>query len=131
MSTSALSLLPEADRDYLEDKGYEHDVEQVGGFLHLIIHKFDLPEAYLPRTCDLLIRLPSGYPNGNPDMFWTRPDVKLTSGSWPLNADVPEHYNGLQWQRWSRHFPDDRWRVGVDGIDTYIAAVRRELSAGR
>lgn len=130
-SADTIALLPESDREYLDEKGYDYEVEQVGGFLHLIIRDFGLPVAYNPQICDLLIRLPAAYPNANPDMFWTRPDVQLANGSWPTRANHWEDYSGLRWQRWSRHFPDGRWRAGVDGVDTYIASVRRELAAGR
>ena len=126
-----IAELPEADRAFLTEKKLEYDVEQADGFLHVIIHGFELPPTYTPRTCDLLIRLPSGYPNGNPDMFWTRPDVKLLTGNWPVNADVWQDFLNVRWQRWSRHFPDGRWRAGIDGLDTYLASIRRELALGR
>jgi hypothetical protein len=126
-----LELIPESDREFLQGKGFEYDIEQADGFVHLIIHRFELPAAYTPRTCDLLIRLPAGYPNANPDMFWTRPDVRLLGGGTPLNADHRQDFNALIWQRWSRHFPDGRWRPGIDGLDTFVAAIRRELAVGR
>ena len=128
---SVLEELPEADREFLDEKGYRYTVENVGGFMHVIIHDFELPPAYTPRTCDLLIRLPPGYPNANPDMFWTRPNVKLAAGNWPANADHLQDFSGSSWQRWSRHFPDGRWRAGIDGLDTYLASIRRELAVGR
>src|SRR5688572_341543 len=129
---SLLKLIPESDREFLDEKGFEYEIEQAAGFLHIIIRRFELPAAYLPRTCDLMIRLPGGYPNANPDMFWTRPDVRLADGGGiPLQAAHHQDLNGLSWQRWSRHFPDGRWRPGVDGLDTFIACVRRELAIGR
>jgi hypothetical protein len=123
--------LPESDREFLKQKDCRYTVEKVGGFIHVIVHDFDLSAAYTPRKADMLVRLPSGYPNGNPDMFWTRPKVKLADGRTPINADVSQDFDGVIWQRWSRHYPDGRWRVGVDGLDTYLASVRRELALGR
>jgi hypothetical protein len=78
----------------------------------------------------MLIRLPPLYPKAQPDMFWTRPDVKLASGAWPLRADVKETYLQLQWQRWSRHW-QKAWHPGADSLRTFIAAIIRELSRGR
>jgi hypothetical protein len=127
----AIEELPESDREFLDEKGWRCSVENVGGFIHVIIHDFELPSAYTPVRCDLLVRLPAGYPNANPDMFWTKPDVQLIGGNWPMNANVWEEFSGSRWQRWSRHFPDGRWRAGIDGLDTFLASIRRELAAGR
>jgi hypothetical protein len=123
-------MLPEDDEAFLKEKGlhYTETVEQ--RVTHVVITGFALPQAYNPREADLLIRLPPGYPNARPDMFWTRPDVKLVSGAWPLRSDVKENYLNLSWQRWSRHWQNG-WRPGVDGLMTFIAAIIRELERGR
>jgi len=123
-------LLPEADAEYLETKGYRFSEEAVGGWIHVIVHEFSLPAAYCPGTCDLLIRLPAGYPNANPDMFWTRPDVRLANGNWPSRGDYHESFAGASWQRWSRHFPPDTWRPGTDTLQSFLATIRRELAKG-
>lgn len=120
--------LPEADRLHLDEKGYDYEVRAAGGELDVIIHKFPLPPAYEPRECDLLLRLPVGYPNAKADMFWTTPGVQLAKGGTPQAADQPATYAGRSWQRWSRHFGG--WRPGVDGVRSYLAAVRKELDKG-
>ena len=102
-------LLPEVDRDFLSAKGYEFSVKRVGADVHVIIDQFPFPAAYVPCTAKLLIILPAGYPNANLDMFRTISDVKLTDGRWPRNADNREIYDGVSWQRWSRHF-NSGWR---------------------
>lgn len=127
---SSKKLLPEIDRDYLESKGYEYEVSPLGGETHLVLHNYEFPEAYAPRQADLLIILPAGYPNANPDMFWTCPDVKLVNGSWPTASQYHHTYGTRSWQRWSRHFPAGTWRPGVDTIRTYLASIRRELEKG-
>ncbi len=119
-------VLPERDREYLEEKEIDYSVNQVDGFVHLVIHDFLFPEGYIPSTAELLIRLPAGYPNASPDMFWTAPDVRLSGGAWPRAAEVHEVYGGRSWQRWSRHFPGG-WRPGIDGIHTYLGSIRSEL----
>lgn len=123
------ALIPESDRDFLDEKGYAFVVSRADEATHLIISDFDLPDAYTPRTADLLIILPAGYPNAALDMFWTCPDVKLVNGAWPKQCEHHQTYGRRNWQRWSRHFQQP-WRSGVDNIRTFVAAVRRELAKG-
>lgn len=123
-------LLPEIDREYLEGNGYKYEVVQHKNLLHVIFKEFQLPEAYDPRTVDLMVILPAGYPNANPDMFFTRPDVKLRNGAWPHRSDQHPAHAGQQWQQWSRHFPPGKWRAGRDSLRNYMGAVRRELRKG-
>jgi len=122
-------LLPAEDLRYLEEKAFDFEVHNVSGELLVVIHHFALPAAYNPRECDLLVRLPVGYPNANPDMYWTRPDVQLAGGGTPRAAEHREPYLGTSWQRWSRHFPGG-WRPGIDGLRSYLAAVRHDLEKG-
>ena len=126
--TGTPSLLPELDVEFLNEKNFDCEVVQVGGEVRVIINDFPFPAQYSPRTARLMLRLPSGYPNANPDMFWTSPDVKLLNGNLPLNANYYDP-SADNWQRWSRH--DNSWRPGTDDLRTKIASVRRELEAGR
>ena len=130
-SISAEPAIPEADGQFLASKGLDFSEEALAGWRHFVFHDFVLPPAYTPRTCELLVRLPPGYPNASPDMFWTRPDIRLAAtGAWPARADVHEAHGGLTWQRWSRHLPAASWRAGIDNLQTYLAMVRRELQKG-
>jgi hypothetical protein len=125
------SVLLESDARHLESKGYKYSANQdSSGLILVVIHDIPLPEAYTPTRCDLLINLPPGYPNANPDMFWTRPDVKLKNGAWPRSSEVHEILNGASWQRWSRHLTASAWRPGMDCVRTFLAAIRRELLKG-
>jgi hypothetical protein len=122
-------LLPESDREFLADKGYEYGAKRVGADVHVIIANFPFPEAYIPRAASLLVILPAGYPNANLDMFRTLPDVKLATGTWPQNADNRETHDGVSWQRWSRHF-NSAWRQGVDNLRSFLASIKHELEKG-
>lgn len=122
-------LLPEIDREFLEEKEYGFDAVRNGAEILLIIHDFDLGAAYTPRRVDLMVILPAGYPQSNPDMFWTCPTVKLGNGALPTRAEHHQVYAQRNWQRWSRHF-QLAWRPGVDSMRTYLAAVRKELAKG-
>lgn len=121
--------LPELDREFLDQKGYVYEVQQSGGDTYVLIRDFPLPQCYVPRSCTLLLRLPAGYPNANPDMFWTSPGVRLAAGGAPVAAEVPELYLGQSWQRWSRH--TNSWRPGIDNLQTKLRAVISELGQCR
>lgn len=120
--------LPELDADFLAGKGFKFEVKEEGGFLNLVIQGYQMPSAYKPASVDLLVRLPAGYPNAKPDMFWTRPNVALASGAVPTTANVQETHLGLPWQRWSRH--GNGWRPGIDGLRSFLATIRSELEKG-
>ena len=78
MSAPAIpAVLPQADLDFLNEKGWQYEIAPHPGEVRIYIRNFLLPEAYSPRATDLLIRLPFGYPQSNPDMFWTKPEVRL------------------------------------------------------
>src|SRR5262245_863150 len=127
--TAVEELLPEFDREFLDEKGYYWEVIKEGGELHLIIRGWPIPNHYSPNVADLMIIVPAGYPNSKLDMFWTYPDVKLKNGSWPAQSQHHHAYHGRSWQRWSRHFQQP-WRPGIDSIRSYLATVRVELDKG-
>ena len=122
-------LLLEDDLRYLQGKQFEFQVIQDSSGLNVIITNFAFPTHYTPATGSLLIILPAGYPNANPDMFWTIPDVKLQSGAWPQACAEHEQHAGMLWQRWSRHFQIP-WRPNVDGLHTFVACIKKELRKG-
>ena len=122
------NLLPEIDREFLEEKGYDYQVIPWQNSLHLVIREYPLPGAYNPRVTNLLIHLLSGYPNASLDMFWTHPHVRLSNGPWPVASEQRAvQHDGQEWQRWSRHI---EWRAVVDHLRSFLAAVRREIDKG-
>lgn len=120
-------LLPEIDRDFLHRKENSFEIIPEGGQILLIFKDYSFPPFYTPPVADLLIVIPSGYPNAPLDMFWTSPDVKLANGSYPKTADQHHQFNGKIWQRWSRH---GTWRSGIDSLKTFLASVRKEIDKG-
>lgn len=124
-----VDLLPELDREFLAEKEYSYTAAKVGGEVHVIIREFHFPAAYALRKADVLIILPAGYPDAHPDMFWTYPDVRRANGNWPINSDQHQVYGDRNWQRWSRHY-QGQWRAGIDGLRSYLAAVRTEIAKG-
>jgi len=93
----------------------------------VVLHDFPLPSGLNVSTSDLLLRLSPGYPDVPPDMWWFGTPIGRTDGQLIPATNVVEHYLGRSWQRWSRHLSSGQWRSGVDGIENYVALIRREL----
>jgi hypothetical protein len=120
--------LLQADRDYLTRKGYRYETFQHGQILALVIFDLGLPAGYQTARTDLLILLPSGFPDAAPDMWWCDPWVKLANGADPLNANVTEQIGPRSWQRFSRHFGAVRWAAGRSGVESYVTLIKSDLA---
>ena len=122
-------FLPEFDRDYLSMKGYQFEEKIDANINGLIIRnwalslgKFNLPSS------DLLIIIPNGYPDIKPDMWYFNPDLLLAPSNSPIRQTQAKiNFEGKSWQRWSRHFPANEWRSGIDGIHTYLKKIQVAL----
>ncbi len=120
-----MAVLREQDQCFLDSLGYSYTVEAVDGFVNVVLA--DFPTPGLDRSeADLLLRLPIGFPDAAPDMFWVSPAM-TTKGAAIPGTEVTENHVGRSWQRWSRHIGGD-WRPGVDNLETYLAYVRRALA---
>jgi len=121
-------MLTKDDSEYLHRMGYRFEVTSDGGLVCLVINDWRLPEAYEPEAVDLLIRLPPGFPDAQPDMFWCDPPVRIRiSGAFPIAADSFEQYLGRTWQRFSRHLPPGVWQPGRDSLESYMTLIRADL----
>lgn len=125
-------MLRDADKATLDDLGLPYDVETDGAFLTVVVHGYRMPSGLNPEAADLLVRLPPGFPDAAPDMFWLEPFVSTSAGSGIPGTESREPYAGRTWQRWSRHI-SGQWRPGIDNLGTYLAYIRRCLdqAAGR
>jgi hypothetical protein len=122
-----MSFLPARDREYFVSKGIEYEEHEECGQKGVILEARPLPTGrFDAEQADILILLPSGYPDAAPDMFYLLPWVKLTNGGrYPRAADQPFQFRGQSWQRWSRH--NREWRPGADGIWTMLKRVEFAL----
>jgi Prokaryotic E2 family E len=120
--------LPESDTDFLTDRGIEHEVLEDGGVTCVLLKSYPLPKGYEVESVDVLIRLKPGYPDVPPDMWWCDPHVRRTDGAEIAQTQVTEQHLGRSWQRWSRHLEPGQWKSGVDGLESFIAVIRREFS---
>ena len=125
--------VPEADAAYLADRGIQHLVVTESGATSIVFPNWNLPSGFDPSSADLLVRLQAGYPDVPPDMWWFDPAIRLADGRAIAATDVKEVHVGRTWQRWSRHLQPQQWRSGSDGLESYLALIRRELdrTAGR
>ena len=104
--------------------------DEPNGWVNLVLHGYTLPTGLLPSSIDLLLRLPSQFPDAAPDMFWAIPEVtQARTGTFPRNTEVHEPYLGRTWQRFSRHLAPGAWQAGVDGLPNWLATIGRSFHA--
>lgn len=122
-------MLSEDDEAYLRERHFDYEVIPDGQMFSLIIRGFHLPPGYVPTEVDLLLRLPGGFPDAAPDMFWTHPVVGYAGGGVPTATETRLEYEGRTWQRWSRHLAV-AWRPGIDNLRSYLRLIRTDLEKG-
>lgn len=121
-------MLTKPDERFLKSKGLDFEVVPDGQMFALIISGYPLPPGYDHDEVDLLLRLPAGFPDAPPDMFWMEPFVAYADGSAPSQTQVRESHYGRTWQRWSRHLAV-AWRPGIDNLQSYLRLIRTDLEA--
>lgn len=122
-----MTVLPVPDAAFLMERRLEYSVALEGGMLCIVLPQWALPSGYTLKETDLLVRLPGGYPDLPPDMWWFDPAVLRVDGRDIPATQAVEHHLGRNWQRWSRHLGPEQWRSGVDGIGSFLALIREEL----
>lgn len=123
--------LPRRDNSYLMTGGFEFTEVVDKGQTGIVLKNYVLPpDRFDSEKADILILMPSGYPDAPPDMFYCDPWLRLKAGgAYPKCADCAHAFAGISWQRWSRH--NSQWRVGKDGIWTMIKRVDHALQEVR
>lgn len=120
--------LPTSDADYLRDRGLNHQIFSEAGMTCIVFPRWKLPTGYDRDSADLLIRLPGGYPDLPPDMWWFDPGIRRATGDVIEATQVTEQHLGRSWQRWSRHFQRGQWQSGIDGLESFLALISRDLN---
>lgn len=124
-------VLPSSDRKYLEAKGYTFREVSDGTTSGLIIDNFDVVPStkFSVDKSSLLIVLPQGYPDVPPDMFYFWPKLLYNKdNSFPPQTSTEVTFFQTKWQQWSRHAPANEWRIGKDGIQSYLQRVFKALN---
>ena len=119
--------LPDADARYLTEREIPHVVDTDAGMVCVVLTGWRLPAGLSSGTVDVLLRLPAGYPDVAPDMWWVDPGLRRQDGGEIPATQLTEQYLGRSWQRWSRHFAPGQWQSGIDGLESYIALMRGEF----
>lgn len=125
-----MALLTEC--DYMELERMQLDVLEDEPKRFLIFKNFQLkPGLYQVESCDVIVVIPSSYPQAGNDMFWTYPRLLRSD-----NAVIPgtldlghsqylvhmQTFDGKVFDRWSRHWQvgNQIWRPGRDDVRTII-----------
>lgn len=109
----------------LREAGYKVELIETDGFANIILDDYPLPPMYNKQSTILLLRIPISYPNGNPDMFWTAPDLLCADGRTPTNADSLENHLDQQWRKFSWH--PQGWNPGTGNLYMYLEFVNYGL----
>lgn len=123
-------MLQESDQAFLDESGVEYDIRLEGGMVCVVMKNWSLPPGYSPERSDLLLRLPAGFPDVPPDMFWFDPAVSYSQGGVPPASESREAHLGRTWQRFSRHLASGAWHPGRDSLRSYLSLIRRDLQRG-
>jgi len=141
-SPGRAQFLPLDDREFFESKGlaYEQIEEKLsdGNVRRLVIleavrcppsvfSKSEQGQLVRVETFRLLIVVPNGYATTRLDSFHTQPRLLRSDGTEPDRATGSGSFLGSNWQFWSRHLAESEWRVGIDGMETYLQYVLNEL----
>ncbi len=116
------TMLRPVDKAYL-DEHFVWEAAVEGGMVCVTIKGYPLAAGLTPAVDELLVRLPSGFPDVAPDMFWFAESVTRSDGTAIPATQVTEPHLGRAWQRWSRHIAG-QWRPGTDDLRSYIAYIR-------
>lgn len=122
-------MLPAEDREFLEGRFPSFICTHEANMLCVVLPGFRLPGGLTQPRSDLLLRLPQGYPDVAPDMWWFDPPVRRPDGQPVPQTESTEIHLGRSWQRWSRHLNPGQWRAGLDSLESYLALVLKELDA--
>lgn len=136
-----MSFLPEEDQEFLAGSGikFEELSEKIpdgkerrgvlfrGFSFSGNLRRVENDLLVRTTTCDLLVLVPDGYATTKLDSFYTLPKLKRADGTDPQNANGETLLFQKIWQFWSRHLDNKDWRVGVDGLRTFLSYIRGEL----
>ena len=121
-------MLLSHDKTFLEEQYPGFSVSTENQMVCVVLPKFILPMGFNHSEVDLLLRLPLGYPDIAPDMWWFDPAVQRADKTEIQATNVYECYLGRNWQRWSRHLRPEQWQSNSDSIQSYVSVVKANLN---
>lgn len=97
--------------------------------LWLVIYQLPIPVGFNVRLANVAIEIAPGYPTAQLDMAYFNPPLALQSGRQIANINAVEKFDGVDWQRWSRHrMGGATWKPGVDNLESHFAYMQDWLS---
>ena len=108
------------DAGHAPERAVLHQV--AGGWKFLVISDYPLPTGFTPNQVQLLVKLPPGFPDAAPNMFWVHPAVRTPSGCLPRST-CNERLLGKDWQRFSWHLAPGAWKPGVSSLRDFLRCV--------
>lgn len=135
-------VLPKIDQDFLENLGLPYCLILNGSYIDVVISNVSInPKFYSLEgiisdkpVCQLMIKLPPGYPNSQIDMTYFYPALQVIDSRIIRNTHIHPSYgtDGYAWQRWSRHRTgESTWDPRRDCIATHLmyteAFLKREV----
>jgi hypothetical protein len=116
-------LLP-ADTEYLDSLTLRWELVSEAERRWLLIHDYQLPAGYAPRTTLLALDIPKDYPASQIDMFYFAPFVSLANAAEIPSTQVRATIGGVTFQGWSRHRAEPHlWDPSTDSVRTHMALV--------
>jgi hypothetical protein len=116
---------------FIEAKYGELEIApDVGWF---IINRWPLGTGWNIAETPVLVLFPPGYPVTPPDNFYTRNDLRLTSGGQPGNTSPNVTQAGRSWLQFSWHVEGGDWQPKAEvlkghNILTFLAGIGLRLS---
>lgn len=107
------------------DVGHDRfeSISAANGWTFLVLPDFQISHGYSRDSTDVLVKLPPGFPDAAPDMFWVNPHLTTCTGVAPRGTSV-ETLLGQPWQRFSWHLEAGAWRPGISTLQDFVRCVR-------
>lgn len=112
------------DTQYLEANHPNWETIVDGNNKVLLLHDFSIPDGYSVRTSTAAIIIPANYPTQGLDMVYFHPHIARSDGQAIRQTNVQVAFDGISYQRWSRHYTVTRWKPDEDSIATHVMAIR-------
>ena len=112
----------------------KHDkIDVDANYQWFIIRELVLSEGWNKHSTDLLVLMPSGYPNIPPDNFYTDHDLRVAAGNQLPNCTSQTNQLNQQWLQFSFHVDKATWKPHAEILQghnllTFVCGVVKRLS---
>jgi E2/UBC family protein E len=96
----------------------------------ITITQFPVPDGWNKKETTVVFLVPVGYPYARPDCFWADTELRLGSGSVPMNSGTQNVPNVSTPMLWFSFHPAT-WNANTDSLLTYTNVIRLRFSDRR